>query len=145
MRSGRREQTTVAARPVSWATSRNAFDVKAQPTHVSVSLPEIRKPLSKSGYGNSERDSDPDLSHTCSTEFTAEVETVKLGLQRARPRQRLRLQRQRDVVDPRTNKPHTKNVYPAATGDQRKHTESSTTQCANDELDAYQPTPPQAS
>jgi hypothetical protein len=46
----------------------------------------LEKPLSKSGHGNIERDSDPYLSHTCSTQFTAEVETVKLGLQRARPR-----------------------------------------------------------
>ena len=109
-----------------------------------VSPSEIGRHLSKRGYGNSERDTDPELSYACSAEFTPQIETVKLRLQRAGTRQRLRLQRQRDVVDPRTNKPDTKNDHPATTGHKTEHTERSTAHCANDELDPYQPSAPQS-
>ena len=70
---------------------------------------------------------------------------MKLRLQRARSRKRPRLQRQRDVVDPRTNKPYAKNDHPAATGHKTEHTERSTAHRANDELGANQPAPPQTS
>jgi hypothetical protein len=44
----------------------------------------IGERLRERGDRHDERDSNPDLSYTCSTEFTPEIETVKLGLQRAR-------------------------------------------------------------
>ena len=53
----------------------------------SGSPPEIGAHLRERGYRDGKRHGYPDLSHTCSTELMAEIETVKLLLQRPRSRQ----------------------------------------------------------